>query len=78
VRDEELLSLELTLVRPVLSEVVTEVERLLLVVPSVYRGDEELRPEEDVTDEDLSEEPADEDVLPGELLLRDDERPEDE
>jgi hypothetical protein len=65
-----------TRVRPVVAgvEVVAEDERRLLVVPSVYRGEDEVpRPE-------LTEEELDEDVLLPEtvLLLKDEERPEDE
>jgi hypothetical protein len=64
-----------TRVRPVDAgvEIVTEEERRLLVTPSTYRGEDEVpRPE-------LTEEEFDEDVrLPAELLLKDEERPEDE
>jgi hypothetical protein len=65
-----------TRVRPVVAgvDVVTEDERRLLVVPSVYRGEDEApRPE-------LTEEELDGDILlpEAELLLKDEERPEDE
>jgi hypothetical protein len=70
----ELPALDLTRVRSVLvwGDVCTEGDRRLLVVPSVYLGDDEdERPEEGDT---LFED----DALPDELLLlTDDERPED-
>jgi hypothetical protein len=75
-RDEEL-TLELTRVRSVLAgvEVVTDVDRLLLVVPSVYRGVDDVPRPEELTVDGLLEDTLSEDVLPGELLLREDERP---
>jgi hypothetical protein len=77
VRDDELLLVEGAMrVRPVVADDVpdedTEGERRLPVVPSVYRGEEELRPL--LTEEELELEEFLLVVLP----FREDERPDDE